>query len=181
MIVLQLCLSRQNLPQLQGSSRDATLRGAYILKDFAYINGESASRSKVILIATGSEVSIAKEAAEMLDQSVYDVRIVSMPSWELFREQTENYKRSVLPQRIPVISVEAGCTQGWQEWAHCPPGIDTFGASGPYKKVYEKFGLVPSIISEKVQKLSSIIVNTQFPNYHVLIIFNRLITINPVR
>ena len=148
-----LCLSRQNLPQLQGSSRDATLRGAYILKDFAYINGESASRSKVILIATGSEVSIAKEAAEMLDQSVYDVRIVSMPSWELFRAQTENYKRSVLPQRIPVISVEAGCTQGWQEWAHCPLGIDTFGASGPYKKVYEKFGLVPSIISEKVQKV----------------------------
>ena len=147
-----LCLSRQNLPQLQGSSRDATLRGAYILKDFNYPTGEANSLKQVIFIATGSEVSIAKEAAEMLSATC-DVRLVSMPSWELFREQTENYKRSVLPQRIPVVSVEAGCTQGWQEWAHVPIGIDTFGASGPYKKVYEKFGLVPSLIAEKVQKV----------------------------
>lgn len=147
-----LCLSRQNLPQLQGSSRDATLRGAYILKDFQNPTGEANGQNQVILIATGSEVAIAKETAEMLG-STYDVRLVSMPSWELFREQTENYKRSVLPQRVPVISIEAGCTQGWQQWAHHPIGIDTFGASGPYKKVYEKFGLVPSLIAVKVQKV----------------------------
>lgn len=148
-----LCLSRQNLPQLKGSSRDSTLRGAYILKDFDFPTGETTGRKQVILIATGSEVSIAKESADMLDESVYDVRIVSMPCWELFREQSENYKRSVLPQRVPVVSIEAGCTQGWQEWSHCQLGIDSFGASGPFKKVYEKFGLVPSIISGKVQKV----------------------------
>ena len=147
-----LCLSRQNLPQLQGSSRDSTLRGAYILTDFNCPTGEAHGKNQVILIATGSEVSIAKEAAEMLGSS-FDVRLVSMPCWELFLEQSENYKRSVLPQRIPIISIEAGCTQGWQQWAHHPIGIDTFGASGPYKKVYEKFGFAPSIIADKVQKV----------------------------
>lgn len=148
-----LCLSRQNLPQLQGSSRDSTLRGAYILKDFDSPTDQANGPIKAIIIATGSEVSIAKETIDMLAGQC-DVRLVSMPCCELFREQTENYKRSILPQRIPVISIEAAATQGWLEWAHHPIGIDSFGASGPYKKVYEKFGLVPSLLSEKVLKIA---------------------------
>jgi transketolase len=147
-----LCLSRQNLPQLEGSSRDATLLGAYILKDFYYPIGEAQSRMQVILIATGSEVAIAKKASEILTE-IYDVRIVSMPCWELFREQSRNYKLSILAQGVPVVSIEAGCTQGWQEWAHVPIGIHTFGASGPYKHVYEKFGLCHLSIAEKVLKV----------------------------
>lgn len=147
-----LCLSRQNLPQLQGSSREATLRGAYILKDFTHLTGESNTLQQVILIATGSEVALAKEAADLLAQTC-DVRIVSMPSWELFREQPEAYQRSVLSPRIPVVSIEAACTLGWNHWAHVPIGIDSFGASGPYKKVYEKFGLVPSLLALKIQSV----------------------------
>lgn len=158
-----LCLSRQNLPQLKGSSRDSTLQGAYILKDFNKNNESNEQKlGKVILIATGSEVSIAKETLDLLTDSC-DVRIVSMPSWELFREQSDEYKRSVLSQNVPIVSIEAACTQGWLEWAHYPIGIDTFGASGPYKQVYEKFGLVPSTIAGKVQKIVEYYSKHQIP------------------
>lgn len=149
-----ICLSRQNLPQLKGSSKEATLRGAYVLKDFDSPSGEAhvGGLRPVILVSTGSEVSIAKEAADLLKDTC-DVRIVSMPCWELFREQSETYKRSVLPQRVPVISIEAGSTQGWSEWSHLSIGIDSFGASGPYKQVYDHFGIVPAAIVQKVLKV----------------------------
>ena len=149
-----LCLSRQNLPQLPGSSVEGVLRGGYILRDFSFPSGDghSATLRPVILIATGSEVSLALEAADLL-QGTVDVRVVSLPSWELFREQGAAYRASVLPPRVPVLAVEAGSPQGWLEWADAVCGMTGFGASGPAKRVYERVGLEPVAIVRRVQTL----------------------------
>jgi transketolase len=149
-----LCLSRQNLPQLPGSSVEGVLRGGYILRDFASPTREahSATLRPVILIATGSEVSLACEVADLLQGSA-DARVVSLPCWELFREQGEGYRGSVLPARIPVLAIEAGSVQGWLEWADACVGIEGFGWSGPAGKVYARVGLEASAIVPKVMSL----------------------------
>ncbi len=149
-----LCLSRQNLPQLPGSSVEGVLRGGYVLKDFSSPTREahSATLRPVILVSTGSEVSLACEVAELLQGSA-DVRVVSLPCWELFREQGDAYKSSVFPQRIPVVAIEAGNPQGWLEWADEVVGIEGFGFSGPFKKVYERVGLEPAAVVKRVMNL----------------------------
>ena len=149
-----LCFSRQNLPQLQGSSVEGVLRGGYVLKDFASPTREahSATLKPLILIATGSEVSLACEVAELL-QGTADVRVVSLPCWELFREQSPHYRDSVLPQRVPVLAIEAGSPLGWLEWADEVVGIEGFGWSGPYKRVYERVGLEPAAIVKRAMEL----------------------------
>ncbi|MEI7547301.1 MAG: transketolase C-terminal domain-containing protein, partial [Actinomycetota bacterium] len=96
---------------------------------------------KVVLLATGSEVSLCVEAAAVLDASGIGARVVSMPSWDRFDAQPRAYRDDVLPARLPVLSVEAGVTFGWAKYADDSIGIDRFGASAPGNVVMDKLGL----------------------------------------
>ena len=132
-IPTSLILSRQNLPLLKGSSIEGLAKGAYVIS-------KEAKEAQYIIIATGSEVSLAIDAQRALLEKGIDVRVVSMPSWELFEEQDEEYKKSVLSlPRKKRISVEMLSTFGWDRYAKYHMGIDTFGASAPAKDVIAKF------------------------------------------
>ena len=134
-----LCLTRQNVPTLDRSGElegaDKVAQGAYVL----------APGTDVILIATGSEVSIALEARELLAGQDISARVVSMPCVEWFTEQDESYRREVLPPTIPArVSVEAGITPPWKLFvgdAGGSIGVDHYGASAAYQKIYEEFGI----------------------------------------
>jgi transketolase len=139
-----LALSRQNVPNLEGSSAEAVLKGAYVLQD-------AKTKPDIILISTGSEVSICVEAKKKLEGEL-NVRVVSIPSWELFSEQSLDYKESVLVPGIPVVSVEAGTISGWSKFAHASVGLTTFGTSAPYQAIYKKFGLTPENVAEKAKE-----------------------------
>merc|ERR1711933_276699 len=132
-----LALTRQALPNLPNSSIDNVEKGAY-----AVVECES---PELVLVATGSEVSLCVDAAK--EMSGKKVRVVSMPSWELFREQPESYRESLLPQDVPKLSVEAAVTMGWGEFADAFVGINVFGASAPGGTCMDKFGFnVPNVV-----------------------------------
>ncbi|BGP30337.1 Transketolase [Rhodotorula toruloides] len=139
-----LCLTRQNLPQLAGSSIEKASKGGYVLHEV--------ENADVTLVATGSEVAIAVEAAELLEKQGLKARVSSLPCWEVFRAQSQEYKLSVLPDGAPIVSVEAYTTMGWAEWSHAHCGIDRFGSSGPAKEVYEFFNLTGPKVAERAQK-----------------------------
>ena len=129
-----MILTRQNVPTLEGTAgADGVVRGAYILVD--------ASDPDVILVGTGSEVSVCVEAAAALAEQGLTARVVSMPCWELFAEQVADYRAQVLPAGVPKLSVEAGVTLGWERWVDLPVGIDRFGASAPGSVVLDKLGM----------------------------------------
>ena len=144
-----LVLTRQKLATLEEASyavADGVPRGGYILKD------DAAGQAQVILLATGSEVEISLKAAEILQQQGHRARVVSMPSWELFEEQPEKYRQSILPKGVPVLSVEAGATLGWSKYVGtrgASLGIDHFGASGLGPVVMEKFGFTAENVAKK--------------------------------
>ena len=149
-----LVLTRQGVPVLDRSvfaPADGLQRGAYILAD------SPKGKPDLLLVASGSEVHIAIEAAAKLEQKGISSRLVSMPSWELFDKQPDSYQRDVLSREIkPRIAIEAGRTQGW--WRYVGEkgdvvGLDHFGASAPYKVLYEKFGITVDRVVEKALKL----------------------------
>ena len=133
-----LVLTRQALPVLdpkQFSVNAGVAKGAYILVDEPELD--------LVLVATGSEVDLALEAARALAKSGTRVRVVSMPSWELFAKQPAEYRDSVLPLNIPTLAIEAGATLGWYKWVGRTGdiiGLDRFGASAPGEIVMEKMG-----------------------------------------
>jgi transketolase len=145
-----LALTRQGMPVLDrntfGPATDLS-KGAYVLK--------SAKDKKpgLILIATGSEVQIALDASQELESKGVAVRVVSMPSWELFERQPEEYKNKVLPPETTArIAIEAGVAQGWHKYVGDRGGIismNRFGASAPSKILYEKFGFTAERVVEK--------------------------------
>ena len=141
-----LVLTRQKLTTMEESeygSADGVPYGAYIVQE------AEEKKPQVILLATGSEVEISIKGAILLEQKGYRVRVVSMPSWELFDEQSEQYRQGVLPAGVPVLSVEAGITMGWAKYTGAKGaslGIDHFGASGPGPTVMAKFGFTPENI-----------------------------------
>lgn len=137
-----LALSRQNLPQLEGSTIEKASKGGYLLQD---VEG-----AQITLVSTGSEVSICVEAAKYLaDNHGVKARIVSMPCFEVFDSQPKDYKLSVLPDGIPSLSVEVMSTMGWEKYTHEQFGLNRFGASGPYKDVYQKFEFTPEGVSKR--------------------------------
>lgn len=137
-----LILSRQNLPLMAGSSAEGLSKGAYIVS-------KESKKAQLELIATGSEVSLAVEAQKLLKEEGIDVRVISMPSWELFAEQSEEYKKSVLSLDWDKrVSVEMLSTFGWDRYAKHHMGIDTFGASAPAKDVIAKFEFTPAKLVE---------------------------------
>ena len=145
-----LALTRQNLPQLEGSSKEA-LKGGYVLQDSAKETPDG------ILIATGSEVSLAVEAKKLLAEDGIDVRVVSMPCMDLFEEQTAEYKESVLPKAVRKrVAVEALSTFGLDRYVGLDGaviGMTTFGASAPYSKLFPAFGFTAENVAAKVKEL----------------------------
>ncbi|PKY08913.1 transketolase TktA [Aspergillus campestris IBT 28561] len=137
-----LALTRQNLPQLENSSIEAAIKGAYVA-----VEDPSAT---VTLISTGSEVSICIDAAKNLkEKHGVAARVVSVPCFEVFDAQDKAYKLQVLPDNIPILSVEALSTMGWERYSHEQFGLNRFGVSGPYKEVYAKFEFTPEGISKR--------------------------------
>jgi transketolase len=118
------------------------------------VSDPGAGDPEIILMATGSEVSLALEAGKLLEQQGISVRVVSMPSWELFDQQPADYRERILPSSVAIrVSIEAGSTQGWHRYLGgqgIAVGIDHFGASAPYQVLYEKFGLAADQIVQKV-------------------------------
>jgi transketolase len=144
-----LVLSRQKLPNLDhGDDPDALQlkKGAYILK-------EPASGPDLVLIGTGSEVSLALEAAKVLETSGVHARVVSMPSWELFEQQPEEYRSSVLPKELPKLAVEAASPLGWERYAQEVIGMRRFGASAPAERLMQEFGFTPEAVAERALEL----------------------------
>lgn len=137
-----LVLTRQNIPTYARTDKNpASLvaKGAYIFED------SDKDTPDAILIATGSELQLAVDAKKELNGKGIDARVVSMPSWELFKQQDAAYRESVLPQSVTNrVSVEAGATFGWEQWIGSDGtavGIDSYGESGPYMELYEHFGI----------------------------------------
>src|SRR5690625_221874 len=116
---------------------------------------EEGSTPDYLLIATGSEVSIALEAAQILEEGGRSVRVVSMPSMELFSKQDLSYRQEVLPPEVKNrVSIEAASTQSWYRWVGTEGlalGINQFGMSAPYQEIYDHFGLTPSKIADKIR------------------------------
>ena len=145
-----IVLSRQKLPVLDRTvltPASGTLQGGYIL-------WEVAPKPQVILIATGSEVTIALEAGKLLKEKHGVLsRVVSLPSWELFEAQTESYREKVLPSNIAArVVMEAGTTHGWERYAGCGGkiiGINRFGMSAPTGVLYEYFGFTAHHMAEE--------------------------------
>jgi len=136
-----LALTRQAVPTFEAPSDETVSKGAYVLKDFG--------TPEVILMASGSEVSLIMNAAEKLHEEGKGVRVVSFPSWELFEKQDRAYKESVLPKNLMArLAVEAAASFGWDRYAGSVLGIDHYGASAPAKIIFEKFGFsVENIVS----------------------------------
>jgi len=145
-----LALSRQALPNLAGTSIEGVEKGAYI------VHGDEKTTPDVILMATGSELSMAVDAAKDIEGTGKKVRVVSFPCWELFQEQPQAYRDSVLPPAVKArVSIEAGSTFGWHKWVGdhgISIGVDDFGASAPAPILYEKFGLTKKAIVDAAAK-----------------------------
>jgi transketolase len=143
-----LILSRQNTPVLATTAERAlegVARGGYVVHD--------ADAPDAVIVATGTEVAVAVAAAESLAAGGVSVRVVSLPSWELFEAQDEGYRSSVLPAGVPTVSVEAGVTLGWSRYAQASVGIDRFGASAPGSVVLEQLGISADHVAETVRGL----------------------------
>jgi transketolase len=147
-----LILSRQNCPTVDRTRyapASGLAKGAYVLGD------APGGRPDVILIGTGSEIGLCVDAYEKLLAEGIKARVVSMPSWELFDRQSQEYQNSVLPSSITArVSVEQGSTMGWNRYAARNIGMTTFGASAPLKELQKKFGFTPdAVISAAKQQL----------------------------
>jgi len=148
-----LVLTRQGLPVLdRGKYPSAELlsRGAYTLV-------EGGPSPDIILMATGSEVHLALESATALEKKGVAARVVSMPSWELFEAQEQSYRDSVLPPHLRArLAIEAGSPVGWHRWVGLDGdviGIERFGASAPYKTIFEKFGFTIENVTSRAMAL----------------------------
>jgi transketolase len=134
-----LLLTRQDLPVLAPDLvSGGVARGGYVLSDAA------GRQPDAVLVATGSEVAVALDAQALLAQDDVAVRVVSMPSWELFEAQNEHYRHAVLPPDVPTVSLEAGVSQGWSRWADAAVSIERFGASAPGAEVLAQLGITPT-------------------------------------
>src|SRR5690606_37489913 len=146
-----LALTRQGVPNLRTTHTDENLcaKGAYVLR-------EASGRRELTLLATGSEVGLAVEAAEKLAGEGIQAAVVSMPCFELFRKQPESYRHTVLGD-APRIGIEAAVAQGWHEWLGQGGvfiGLDDFGASAPASALFQHFGLTPARVVETAKARS---------------------------
>jgi transketolase len=148
-------LTRQNLPILDRK----TLAPSAGVKKGGYVLWEAGPVPEVLIIGTGSEVHIALDAGKVLQEKGVKARVVSMPSWELFDAQPDEYQKSVLPPEIKArVSIEAGIPMGWEKYVGSEGaviGISRFGASAPGNVVYEKLGITSQhVVNEALQLIS---------------------------
>ena len=145
-----LALTRQSTPALRdedGQGENLCLRGAYILQ-------EAVSEHCVTLLASGSEVAIAREAQKQLEAENIGVRLVSVPCIDLFERQSREIRDEIIPRSVLTVAVEAGCSQAWGAYItdpDCFVGMHSFGASAPYKDLYAEFEITPEKIIEIVK------------------------------
>lgn len=146
-----LILTRQALPVLERAAlgdAEGLVKGAYVLREAPEGDPEA------LVLATGSEVHIALEASEVLAERSVRVRVVAMPSWELFEAQSPGYKESVLPVNVSArVAIEAGATLGWERYVGLGGkviGLDRFGASAPASVLYKEFGLTSENVVAEV-------------------------------
>jgi transketolase len=146
--------SRQKLPVLDRevlASAAGTRRGGYVLAD------AEGGEPEAILIATGSEVQVALEARALLSDEGVDARVVSLPSWEVFADQSETYRDEVLPPAVTArVSIEAAATFGWERWIGdrgIAIGVDRFGASAPGEVNMQKYGITAAAAAKTVHRL----------------------------
>ena len=138
-----LVLSRQSLPIT--TDGDAVRYGAETVVE--------TSNPQIVLVGTGSEVSVCVAAAKLLQANGVNANVVSMPSFDRFAQQASKYRQSVFPQNIPVLSVEAGVTFGWSQYADASVGIDRFGASAPGSTVMSRLGISDENVAERAREL----------------------------
>ncbi|MCO6449932.1 MAG: transketolase [Caldilineales bacterium] len=142
-----LLLTRQNLPTLSTPEQAKGVHlGAYVLSD-------ADAAPQIILTGSGSEVQLAVEAAKRLGDEGVAVRVVSFPCWEQFAVQPESYRLSVFPAGVPVVSVEAAATFGWERYADRAIGLNRFGASAPYATIYEELGITTEAVVAAAREL----------------------------
>ena len=144
-----LVLTRQDVPVLAETAERAeggVERGAYVLAD-------SDGPPDIVLVGTGSEVQHCLAAAATLGGSGVTARVVSFPCWDWFEQQADDYRAGVFPPGVPVLSMEAGSTFGWDRYADDAIGIDHFGASAPGAVVMEKFGFTADHVVERARAL----------------------------
>jgi transketolase len=142
-----LVLSRQGLPVLEGTAGAPVERGAYVLAD--------PGDARLVLIGTGSEVWVCLDAATRLGDEGIPTRVVSMPSWDLFASQTEQYQVSVLPPELPTLAVEAGASLGWDRWADDSVSLDRYGASAPGDVALANLGYTAENVAARARELIS--------------------------
>uniref|UniRef100_M4BD13 transketolase n=1 Tax=Hyaloperonospora arabidopsidis (strain Emoy2) TaxID=559515 RepID=M4BD13_HYAAE len=148
-----LALTRQGLPNLANSTAEAVTKGAYVVANVA--NGAEVesleSEPDLVLVASGSEVSLSIDAAKLL--TGHKVRVVSMPCRDLFDEQPIEYKKEVFGEGIPSMSVEAAATFGWSTYSHSQFGLDRFGTSATIAQLKKQFGFNPDAVADEARKL----------------------------
>jgi transketolase len=145
-----IVLTRQGVPVFEGTAERApegVQKGAYTLVD------ERGDGLDLVLIGTGSEVQLCVAACEQLSGDGLAVRVVSMPSWELFAEQPDAYRESILPPGVPTLAVEAGASHGWKRYADDVIAIDHFGASAPGSVALAEFGYTPENVVARARAL----------------------------
>ncbi|HKU45993.1 MAG TPA: transketolase [Burkholderiales bacterium] len=143
-----LLLTRQNLPFVPGKSAEAVARGGYVVAD--------APGARAVIVATGSEVSLALGAQKQLGEAGLPVRVVSMPSTTVFDRQSAEYRNSVLPAGLPKVAVEAGVTDYWRKYVGpegAVVGIDRYGESAPAADVFKHFGFTPDNVAKAVRSI----------------------------
>lgn len=151
--------SRQGCDNLEHSSIDGVQHGAYTL--------DAPAGQQLILTGSGSEVQLIVKAAAELNAAGVKTGVVSFPCWELFEQQSDEYKESVFPTGTPVMSVEMQSTFGWAKYAHASMGIDSFGESGPGPKVVEHFGFTQAKVVAMATKVAAHYKGNSAPNLRV--------------
>jgi transketolase len=138
-----LVLSRQNLPVMSDVPRDAVSLGAWVVE----------TGDDVVIAATGSEVQLARAAHDLLHEDGISTQVVSMPSWELFERQDDDYRTQVFPAGLPVLAVEAASPFGWSRYADDTVTLDHFGASAPADRLFREFGFTPENVAARAKAL----------------------------
>ena len=157
-----LALTRHNVPHIHNSSAEGVLRGAYTV--------HSVASPQVILVASGSEVSVCVEAAAMLGSA----NVVSMPCMSAYDEQPQEYKVSLFPAGVPVLSVEASIAMGWERYAHAHVCMGSFGASGKMGDLFQAFGFTAQNVCERAKEVVAHFGGSA-PSLHSRLVFSKLV------
>lgn len=154
-----LCLSRQNLPSIQGASLEGVRKGGYV------VSKDGDKKPDVVLIGTGSELMFAVEGAKILRGKGFSVQVVSMPCTQLFDAQPIAYRQQVLVPGVPTVSVEAYVALGWERYSHLHVGMPGFGASAPADALYKHFGITGENVAAKAVALMAHFKGKEAPSH----------------